>query len=160
MSAQGQQVDVTSLDLPQLAEVKKQLETEIQHLTSSFGQLKGAQAKFRSCIECVDSIKPENAGKTTLVPLTSSLYVPGKLADVDNVIVDIGTGYYVEKSTADAKKLYAQKIEFVTKNLEQLQETILRKQDNMQAVTEIMRAKLIQQQQQQQPDAAAAAAAA
>ena len=36
-------------------------------------------------------------GKTTLVPLTNSLYVPGKLADTDHVIVDIGTGYYVKK---------------------------------------------------------------
>jgi hypothetical protein len=31
------------------------------------------------------------------VPLTSSLYVPGKLTDVENVVVDVGTGYYVKK---------------------------------------------------------------
>ncbi len=36
-------------------------------------------------------------GKPILVPLTSSLYVPGKLADTNNVIVDVGTGFYVEK---------------------------------------------------------------
>lgn len=35
--------------------------------------------------------------KTILVPLTNSLYVPGKLSDPENVIVDIGTGYYVKK---------------------------------------------------------------
>ena len=35
--------------------------------------------------------------KTVLVPLTSSLYVPGKLQDVENVIIDVGTGYYVQK---------------------------------------------------------------
>ena len=38
-----------------------------------------------------------NKDKTILVPLTSSLYVPGTLADVKKVVVDIGTGYYVEK---------------------------------------------------------------
>ena len=32
-----------------------------------------------------------------LVPLTSSLYVKGRLADRENVIVDVGTGFYVEK---------------------------------------------------------------
>lgn len=32
-----------------------------------------------------------------LVPLTTSLYVPGKLATREKVIVDIGTGFYVEK---------------------------------------------------------------
>ena len=31
------------------------------------------------------------------MPLTNSLYVPGKLSDVENVIVDVGTGYYVKK---------------------------------------------------------------
>lgn len=31
------------------------------------------------------------------MPLTTSLYVPGTLADPDNVIVDVGTGFYVEK---------------------------------------------------------------
>ena len=35
--------------------------------------------------------------KTILVPLTNSLYVPGKLSDPDYVIVDIGTGYFVKK---------------------------------------------------------------
>jgi prefoldin alpha subunit len=39
----------------------------------------------------------KNLGKPILVPLTTSLYVPGTLADPDNVIVDVGTGFYVEK---------------------------------------------------------------
>jgi hypothetical protein len=38
-----------------------------------------------------------STGKPILVPLTTSLYVPGTLADPDNVIVDVGTGFYVEK---------------------------------------------------------------
>jgi prefoldin alpha subunit len=37
------------------------------------------------------------ADKKVLIPLTSSLYVPGKIKDTENVIVDIGTGYFVEK---------------------------------------------------------------
>lgn len=37
------------------------------------------------------------AGTPILVPLTPSLYVPGKLASTDTVLVDIGTGFYVEK---------------------------------------------------------------
>lgn len=37
------------------------------------------------------------AGTPILVPLTPSLYVPGKLASTETVLVDIGTGFYVEK---------------------------------------------------------------
>jgi len=36
-------------------------------------------------------------GKDVLVPLTPSLYVPGKLKNVGSVLVDVGTGYFVEK---------------------------------------------------------------
>ena len=32
-----------------------------------------------------------------LVPLTSSLYVKGRLTDRGKVLVDVGTGFYVEK---------------------------------------------------------------
>lgn len=40
---------------------------------------------------------PDAAGTPILVPLTPSLYVPGKLASTATVLVDIGTGFYVEK---------------------------------------------------------------
>jgi hypothetical protein len=35
--------------------------------------------------------------KPILVPLTNSLYVPGKLLDAENLLVDVGTGYFVKK---------------------------------------------------------------
>ena len=49
-------------------------------------------------LSVIDSVGIE---KPILVPLTSSLYVPGTLADTDNVIVDVGTGFYVEKVGGD-----------------------------------------------------------
>ena len=38
-----------------------------------------------------------NGDQTILIPLTTSLYVPGKLRDREHVIVEVGTGFYVEK---------------------------------------------------------------
>ncbi|GKT48403.1 prefoldin subunit 5 [Colletotrichum spaethianum] len=40
----------------------------------------------------------ESSEKSVLVPLTNSLYVRGELSDPKHVIVDIGTGFYVEKA--------------------------------------------------------------
>lgn len=134
--------------LTQLLDVRKQLELELKQFTTMFGQLKLAQTRFQGCLDSVEKIRPENQGacthavltteKVSLLPLTASLYVPGRLSDPDTVIVDVGTGYYVEKSREDAKKLYKDKIAYVTKNLEQLQETIHRKQDNVRVVGEVM----------------------
>ena len=36
-----------------------------------------------------------------LVPLTQSVYVAGELADTDHILLDIGTGYFVEVRCAD-----------------------------------------------------------
>lgn len=36
------------------------------------------------------------AGQPMLLPLSQSLYVEGELADADSVLLDIGTGYYLE----------------------------------------------------------------
>ncbi|KAG2113512.1 Prefoldin subunit-domain-containing protein [Suillus discolor] len=148
-SSQPQQINVADLDLQQLSDVRRQLEEELNHLTNSFAQLKQAQAKFKSCIENVREIKPQNKGTTILVPLTNSLYVPGHLSDAENVIVDVGTGYYVKKSRAQATKYYETKVEYIRTNLDTLQETIQKKQENMSYLVNVMQAKL--QQSQTQP---------
>ncbi|KAH9946748.1 Prefoldin-domain-containing protein [Amylocystis lapponica] len=137
-----QQINVTDLDLPQLADVRRQLEEELGHLSNSFTQLRQAQAKFKACIENVRQVRPDNKSKTVLVPLTNSLYVPGKLHDVENVIVDIGTGYYVKKSRAQALKHYESKVDYIRTNLDTLQDTIQKKQDNLNYLMNVMQAKL------------------
>lgn len=187
---------------------------ELEHLTTSFGQLKQAQAKFKSCVDDTTEIDPRNtssspccllppppphplnpnslptfvqrdesnpagffADQPILIPLTSSLYVPGKLTDLENVVVDVGTGYYVQKvrlsgcvaaclcfapiralvraatretrdrtrlhrdpdfasrnvlqTRKEALKHYTAKTAFVRSNLETLQSTIEKKQDNL-----------------------------
>lgn len=56
------QVDVTDLDVPQLQDVRRQLEQELQHLTQSFGQLKAAQTKFKTCVEAIDGMNAKSPG--------------------------------------------------------------------------------------------------
>lgn len=38
-----------------------------------------------------------HAGLVFALILASQMYVPGKLHDVEHVLIDVGTGYYVEK---------------------------------------------------------------
>jgi prefoldin alpha subunit len=70
------------------------------------------------------------------VPLTQSLYVPGQLADTGSVIVDVGTGFYVEKSTADAIKFYNGKVDDLSKNLGDLEKVVQGKNENLRIVEE------------------------
>ncbi|KGB77206.1 prefoldin alpha subunit [Cryptococcus deuterogattii R265] len=141
-----QQVQLTDLNAVQLQEVKKQLDQELDHLTTSYSQLKQAQTKFKSCIANVDELSPTSKGKEVLIPLTSSLYVPGKLTDVENVVIDVGTGYYIKKTKAEATTHYTSKSEFVQTNLDTLQQSIETKQNNVQSVQQVLAMKMQQAQ--------------
>ncbi|EIW67812.1 hypothetical protein TREMEDRAFT_63703 [Tremella mesenterica DSM 1558] len=145
-----QQIDITDLSPAQLQEVKKQLDAELDHLTNSYSQLKQAQAKFKACVNDIGELTPKSKGKEILVPLTSSLYVPGKINDPEYVVVDVGTGYYVRKTKSEARQHYTSKSNFVQQNLETLQKAIEKKQDNVQSVVGVLQSKL-QEQRQAQP---------
>ena len=71
------------------------------------------------------------SGTPILVPLTPSLYVPGKLASTETVLVDIGTGFYVEKTPAAAQDFYKRKVEELGRNLGDLEKIVQGKQGNL-----------------------------
>ncbi|EIE86345.1 hypothetical protein G6F57_006096 [Rhizopus arrhizus] len=129
----AQQVNITDLDLPSLQQVKSQLEEELNHLTQSYSKLKAVQGRFTDCAESVNSLKQEKS--------------EGKLSNVSKVIVDIGTGYFVEKSVNDATSFYKDKVEFVKNNLVTLEKTITDKQSTLRAIVNVMQDKLQEQQQ-------------
>ena len=88
-------------------------------------------------------LNPQPSDKPLLVPLTSSLYVPGKLSDTDHVIVDVGTGFYVEKTTDDAQKFYNGKVEELETNIKELENIVNGKANNLRVVEEVLRQKVL-----------------
>ncbi|XP_073469683.1 prefoldin subunit 5 [Lithobates pipiens] len=140
----AQTVNITELSLPQLEGLKSQLDQEVEFLSSSIAQLKVVQTKFVEAKECLNILHKSNEGKQILVPLTSSMYVPGTLSNVSNVLVDVGTGYYVEKTAADAKDFFKRKIDFLTKQIEKIQPALQEKHGMKQAVIEMMSIKIQQ----------------
>lgn len=63
----------------------------------SLQTLKIAKSKFAGSKDALEQITEDWQDKQILVPLTGSMYVPGVVKSVDKFIIDIGTGYYVEK---------------------------------------------------------------
>ncbi|KAL9063404.1 MAG: hypothetical protein Q9161_009474, partial [Pseudevernia consocians] len=146
------QVDLSSLPTAQLGNVKNQLTQELQHLTTSFGQLKAAQGKFRDCGVSVRDGLGRDEGTPILVPLTPSLYVPGKLASTDVVLVDVGTGFYVEKTPQAAREFYSRKVEELGKNLQDLEKIVQEKQGNLSVVEDVLRQKVISESSNSEAD--------
>jgi len=139
-------VDIGSLPVGQLQQVKKQLDDEVQHLTSSYSSLRSAQNKFKDCINSIRNGVTAPA-KPLLVPLTTSLYVPGTLADTEHVLVDVGTGFYVEKTITEAVKFYEGKVDELGKNVKDLETIVNGKAQNLRVVEEVLRQKMLAQHQ-------------
>ncbi|KAM7080117.1 LOW QUALITY PROTEIN: prefoldin subunit 5 [Ciconia maguari] len=137
----AQTVNVGELTLPQLELLKGQLDQEVEFL-SSIAQLKVVQTKYVEAKDCLNVLTKSNEGKDLLVPLTSSMYVPGS-SDVERVLIDVGTGYYVEK-TADDAHFFKRKIDFLTKQMEKIQPALQEKHAMKQAVVEMMSQKIQQ----------------
>lgn len=148
-----QAVDLAQLPIPQLNQLRSQFEEEEQMLTQSLAQLKGVQSRFVESQECVDKLSTKQTSKDVLVPLTSSMYVPGQLAETDKVLVDIGTGYHVKMSVDEAKGYFDRITEYITKKMEIVQKNLIEKDKLRQVTTEILQLK-IQAQQQQAPQQA------
>jgi prefoldin alpha subunit len=160
----GQQVDLSSLDSQTLLSIKRQLDAELTTLNTSFTSLRSATSRFTSCLSTLSSgLSTRTAGTPLLVPMTTSLYVPGKLASNDTVMVDVGTGFYVEKSVAEAKTFYEGKVGELNGNLKDLEKILNGKSQNLRIVEEVLRQKMASEQQQGpqgQGQASAVAAAA
>ncbi|XP_045496817.1 probable prefoldin subunit 5 [Colias croceus] len=143
------QIDLSKLNLHQLAQLKQQLDQELTVFQDSLHTLKIAQRKFVESGESVDKIKPTTKGETILVPLTGSMYVPGILADTQNVIIDIGTGYYAQKDIEGAKDYFKRKVKFVTEQMEKIQVMGIEKSKVREAIVMMMEMKIQAQAQAQ-----------
>lgn len=89
-----------------------------------------------------------------LVPITSSLYVPGETAPLDTVLIDVGTGYYIEKSGSEAQAFLDRKIHLITGQAYKVAQAMQIKQEGLQGTVRAMNSKITEYQQQQKQQAA------
>lgn len=134
-------IDLTQLQPEQLVEFQKSTQQEIDHFTQSLHALQTANTKLKQCIKSVDRMS-SGENSELLVPLTSSLYVPGKAIDKDEYLVDIGTGYFVGKLAKDAKVVYENKIKKLTEDSAKLKDIIVQKNDIMNSINMVLRSKV------------------
>ena len=61
-------------------------------------QLKAVLSKYEDAKKAVGTVgDDDSAAKEILVPLTESVYIPGKVKNPNKILCDVGTGYYIER---------------------------------------------------------------
>ncbi|KAL7056928.1 hypothetical protein AAHC03_019237 [Spirometra sp. Aus1] len=142
MSEEGEVVNAATLPLPQLQEIVKQYEQKIQYINASLQQLRRLQGSFASSRECLKQFSDENRDKTILVPLTSTLCVPGKLVEPTHVLIDIGTGYFADVEAKDAAKHFTRRIDFIDKQIEKIAPVLAQKSQEHKSLSAVLEAKM------------------
>jgi prefoldin alpha subunit len=104
--------------------LSKAFEQELEQLNASYVQLQTAVKKFTESKSTVQYLKEKSKGKEIMVPLTSSLYVPGVMEENDKVLVEVGAGYFIEESTDKAKEYCDRKIKMLSESATKVGEII------------------------------------
>ncbi|GAB0093078.1 Probable prefoldin subunit 5 [Sergentomyia squamirostris] len=137
-----QQIDLMKLNLQQLTQLKNQLDQELGVFQESLQTLKMAKTKFIGSRESLEQLKPDWQQQFVFVPLTGSMYVPGYIKNVDNVLIDVGTGYYAEKDLDTAKDYFKRKMDFVQEQMEKIELLGIEKSKIRDAIIDVMEIKL------------------
>lgn len=132
------------MNIEQLKALKEQTDLEVNLLQDSLNNIRTATGRLELASSALHDLSLRPQGKKMLVPLTASLYVPGTLDDAEKVLVDIGTGYFVEKTMAEGKAYCERKINLLKSNFDQLIEVASKKKSLADEAGVILQAKLRQ----------------
>jgi prefoldin alpha subunit len=96
------------------------LKHDLDTCADSLQKLQQAVSKFHSSGLALEGLAEEEEGTPMMIPVTESLYVPGKVGKTDKVLVDIGTGYFVEKTPKGGEEYCKKKVQDLRTNMEKI----------------------------------------
>ena len=99
-----------------------------------YQQLLAATKKFGDSKGILAYLQTKAQDREIMVPLTSSLYVPGVMEST-NVLVEAGAGYFIEKDTAGAANYCDRKEKSLEESSKKVAELITHKKMQLTKVT-------------------------
>ena len=93
-------IGVERMSVEQLRALKEQADLEVNLLQDSLSNIRTATTRLEIASSALHDLSLRPHGANMLVPLTASLYVPGTLDDAHKVLVDVGTGYFIEVTSS------------------------------------------------------------
>mmetsp|Transcript_9595 Transcript_9595/g.21980 ORF Transcript_9595/g.21980 Transcript_9595/m.21980 type:complete len:167 (-) Transcript_9595:69-569(-) len=143
-------IPLSQASIQQLNMVKQQLEQEIGSLNKNLEALREAVDRFSNASSCLKYVAPEYAGKPLMVPITSSLYVDGKMTGSQKVLVDVGTGYFVEMHVGKAKIYCERRGKMLSEQVAKVEKLVKEKRKSLETVTGFMQHRLMKMQKEKE----------
>lgn len=137
----GGTIPLGNLQPKQLERLQADLQREVEVISASLAQLSNAVQRLTASKENASQLGKLNNGKEILVPLTSAIYVPGNLSDVTKVLIDIGTGFYVEKTPAEAERYFSKRATLLKEEQDKTTQLHTQKRQQLEAVSAVLQRK-------------------
>ncbi|QHO36359.1 hypothetical protein HN51_029680 [Arachis hypogaea] len=140
----GGGIPLERMSVEQLRALKEQADLEVNLLQDSLTNIRTATTRLEIASSALNDLSLRPHASKMLVPLTASLYVPGTIDDSQKVLVDVGTGYFIEKTMAEGKDYCERKINLLKSNFDQLVEVASKKKNVADEMAVILQAKMKQ----------------
>mmetsp|Transcript_12274 Transcript_12274/g.22996 ORF Transcript_12274/g.22996 Transcript_12274/m.22996 type:complete len:171 (+) Transcript_12274:190-702(+) len=142
----SREIDLDAMSLEQLHQLKQSEESRLAVLTNHYATLRASSSRFSSAQKALEEMTSAQGkgNKDIMIPLTESLYVPGKIKDPSKVMVELGTGYFVEKPVKQAHDFLERKAKLVNVNSDNLMEVISGTRKNIDSLNVAMNGKMLE----------------
>ena len=110
------------------------IENELKELSKNYAGIMQATKRFEQSKEALGYLKEYGKGAEVMVPMTSSLYVPGVIDEASQVLVEVGAGYFVEQPSDKAMGYCERRGTMMRENGTKLNQIIQLKKVQMQKV--------------------------
>lgn len=144
------QLNLNNLSIDQLQQLKQTVDSDIDSLLRAFEGLQGARNRFIESKNYLETFKSYPVGQPMLVPMTQSLYVEGQVEDNSNVLVDVGTGYYIKQSVPRAQSFFVQRAAQMDEMLAGVSVNVQQKQKQQNQILDVLMAKARQLEAEKQ----------
>eukprot|EP01054_Gregarina_sp_Poly1_P010951 Gregarina_sp_Poly_1__10950@NODE_861_length_5941_cov_137_911474_g623_i0_p4_GENE_NODE_861_length_5941_cov_137_911474_g623_i0NODE_861_length_5941_cov_137_911474_g623_i0_p4_ORF_typecomplete_len160_score29_68Prefoldin/PF02996_17/1_3e23FlxA/PF14282_6/37FlxA/PF14282_6/0_013Sec20/PF03908_13/0_042Sec20/PF03908_13/2_7e03CCDC92/PF14916_6/0_042CCDC92/PF14916_6/4_7e03CCDC92/PF14916_6/2_4e03PilO/PF04350_13/4_3PilO/PF04350_13/1_9AIP3/PF03915_13/1_6AIP3/PF03915_13/2Phage_HK97_TLTM/PF06120_11/0_18Prefoldin_2/PF0 len=148
-AASPQPVKISDLDVQQVADLKQTLDEELKFLQQQHEALLSAKQRFEASRKTMQELH-ESVGTPSemLVPMTQSVYQPGRLVTKDRFIVEIGAEYFVERSYDANKKYLDKRVSSIEAKMEQVGKNLVDKKKMSEIVTLNLQTRIAAMQEQ------------
>lgn len=129
----------------QMQELQQQMqaiEEEVESLEAEIEALEGEKTEADEAIEAVERLE---SGDTVQVPLGGGAFVRAEIADMDEVVVELGGGYAAERDQTGAVESLNRRKDMLDEQIADVQEDIA----ELEAETDQLEQQAQQMQQQQ-----------
>jgi len=141
---QTRNIDISQLEPQQLQQLRNQLQDELKALSQNLQKLRLAQRKFQESKKSVENVPLAQENNDIMIPLTRSMYVPGRLADTKTVTIEIGTGFFVKKPIKEGVEFIERKLKYIDKNVDAIEAQVMNKRTNLESVVALLNYKVEQ----------------